>query len=189
MDKKSQTKNPEEHGSSKQNLEYPKLQLSNIEEEMRLKIEALEKDLIESRIECDGLKKEQIDSQEKAALAIEQLNILQDELEQMFEADQAKKRKIQLLERKECEMLVALKNKHDELRLMDKCLKQAREEFHLSLLQLVEQIHREQDLHNFHKRKQSELLEENDRLIGRAANLILNSTELMLHTSIQEQPS
>ena len=174
MDGEAQSANFENSNSSEFDLEYWRSSFNKLKNESNLKIEGLQQELQATKSERDALAQEYVKALNRSDLVFEQLEIVQAELEQVFLSDKSKAREIQALKQQVCEMVVVLDKKHNEILAAAESSKHAQQIFHLSLLELVEQIKIQTEKHTLKANEYTNILDKCNSLFLRSFQVIVN---------------
>ena len=163
MDGEAQSANFENSNSSEFDLEYWRSSFIKLKNESNLKIEGLQQELQDTKSERDTLAQEHTKALNLYDLVFEQLEVVQDELEQVFLSDRSKAREIQALKQQVCEMVAAVESS-----------KHAQQIYHLSLLELVEQIKIETEKHTLKENEYINILDKYNSLLLRSFQVIVD---------------
>ena len=174
MDEVDQSANLENSSSSEYDLDYWRSSFNKLKKESNLKIEGLQQELQDTKSERDTLAQEHTKALNLYDLVFEQLEVVQDELEQVFLSDRSKAREIQALKQQVCEMVVVLDQKHNEIFAAVESSKHAQQIYHLSLLELVEQIKIQTEKHTLKENEYTNILDKYNSLLLRSFQVIVN---------------
>ena len=175
MDGEAQSTNFENPNSPEYDPEYWRSSFNKLKKESNLKIEDLTQELQAIKSELDALRQEHIIALNQSDRVIEQFEIVQDELEQVFLSDKSKAREIKALKQQVCEMVVVLDKKHNEISAAAESSNYANQIYNLSLSELISQIEIQSEKHVLKEHEYTKLLDEYTSLLLRSFHVILNS--------------